>query len=145
MAYFGAFTQADADAINESRFIIEKDIPEIVSKFYTQLLRYPPTRKHFMRQDGTLDQEYLQLRMHHLTNFWRRTAYGEFDDNYARYVDYVGRARTSHAGDHRPGCGPPAGSRGLRAGPGNAHLGREPRRGGCESGGDRRWRKEDRP
>ena len=99
MAEFVGFTEQDAGAIHESRFILEKYIPEIVSKFYSQLLRYPPTRKHFMRQDGTLDQEYLQLRMHHLTNFWRRTAYGEFDDNYARYVDYVGRAHTSHGAD----------------------------------------------
>ena len=99
MAEFVGFTQADADAINESRFIIEKYIPEIVSKFYAQLLRYPPTRKHFLRKDGSLDQEYLQLRMHHLTNFWRRTAYGVFDDNYARYIDYVGRAHTSRGAD----------------------------------------------
>jgi nitrite reductase/ring-hydroxylating ferredoxin subunit len=99
MAEFVGFTQQDAEAIHESRFIMEKYIPEIVSKFYTQLLSYPPTRKHFLRKDGTLDQEYLQLRMHHLTNFWRRTAYGEFDDTYARYVDYVGRAHTSNGAD----------------------------------------------
>lgn len=99
MAEFVGFTQADADAIHESRFIIEKYIPEIVSKFYTQLLRYPPTRKHFMKKDGSLDQEYLQLRMHHLSNFWRRSAYGVYDDNYARYIDYVGRAHTSHGAD----------------------------------------------
>jgi len=99
MAEFVGFTQVDADAIHESRFIIEKYIPEIVSKFYTQLLRYPPTRKHFLRKDGTLDQEYLQLRMHHLANFWRRTAYGVYDDNYARYIDYVGRAHTSRGAD----------------------------------------------
>lgn len=99
MAEFVGFTQADADAIHESRFVIEKYIPEIVSKFYTQLLRYPPTREHFLRKDGTLDQEYLQLRMHHLANFWRRTAYGIYDDNYARYIDYVGRAHTSRGAD----------------------------------------------
>jgi nitrite reductase/ring-hydroxylating ferredoxin subunit len=99
MAEFVGFSEHDAEAIHESRFIVEKYIPEIVSKFYIKLLSYPPTRKHFLRQDGSLDQEYLQLRMHHLTNFWRRTAYGEFDDNYARYVDYVGRAHTSHGAD----------------------------------------------
>jgi len=37
--------------------------------------------------------------MHHLTNFWRRTASGKYDDDYARYVDYVGRAHTSHGAD----------------------------------------------
>jgi nitrite reductase/ring-hydroxylating ferredoxin subunit len=52
-----------------------------------------------MRADGTLDQDYLQLRMHHLTNFWRRTAKGVFDDDYARYVDYVGRAHTEGGAD----------------------------------------------
>jgi len=35
--------------------------------------------------------------MQHLTNFWRRTGDGVFDDDYARYVDYVGRAHTSRA------------------------------------------------
>lgn len=99
MAEFVGFTQADAEAIRESRFIIEKYIPEIVSKFYAQLLRYPPTRKYFLKPDGTLDQDYLQLRMHHLTNFWRRTADGVFDDEYARYVDYVGRAHTERGAD----------------------------------------------
>jgi nitrite reductase/ring-hydroxylating ferredoxin subunit len=99
MAEFVGFTQAEAEAIRETRFIIEKYIPEIVSKFYAQLLRYPPTRKYFMKKDGTLDQDYLQLRMRHLGNFWRRTASGVFDDEYARYVDYVGRAHTSHGAD----------------------------------------------
>jgi nitrite reductase/ring-hydroxylating ferredoxin subunit len=37
--------------------------------------------------------------MHHLTNFWRKTASGKYDDEYARYVDYVGRAHTSRGAD----------------------------------------------
>jgi nitrite reductase/ring-hydroxylating ferredoxin subunit len=37
--------------------------------------------------------------MQHLANFWRRTAGGVYDDEYARYVDYVGRAHTSHGAD----------------------------------------------
>jgi len=37
--------------------------------------------------------------MHHLGNFWRRTASGVYDDDYARFVDYVGRAHTSHGAD----------------------------------------------
>jgi nitrite reductase/ring-hydroxylating ferredoxin subunit len=99
MAEFVGFTQAEAEAIRESRFIIEKYIPEIVSKFYAHLLRYPPTRKYFLKKDGSVNQEYLQLRMQHLANFWRRTAGGVYDDEYARYVDYVGRAHTSHGAD----------------------------------------------
>ena len=39
--------------------------------------------------------------MRHLTNFWIRTADAIFDDEYARYVDYVGRAHTSHGADPR--------------------------------------------
>jgi len=99
MAEYVGFTETDAKAIRESGLIIEKYIPEIVAKFYAQLLRYPPTRKYFLKKDGTIDQDYLQLRMHHLTNFWRRTTLGEYDDTYARYVDYVGRAHTSHGAD----------------------------------------------
>ncbi len=99
MAEFVGFTQADADAIRESALVVEKYIPDIVSRFYAQLLRYPPTRKYFMRADGSLDQDYLQLRMVHLTNFWRRTASGVFDDDYARYIDYVGRAHTERGAD----------------------------------------------
>ena len=99
MAEYVGFGEAEVEAIRESRFIIEKYIPEVVSKFYAQLLRYPPTRKYFLRKDGTLDQDYLQLRMKHLGNFWRRTASGMYDDDYARYVDYVGRAHTSKGAD----------------------------------------------
>ncbi len=99
MSEFVGFTQNDADAIKETHLIIEKYIPEIVGKFYAQLLSYPPTRKLFLKKDGTLDQDYLQLRMHHLTNFWRRTSAGVYDDNYARFVDYVGRAHTTHGAD----------------------------------------------
>ena len=99
MAEFVGFTQADSESIRESALIIEKYLPEIVSQFYTHLLRYPPTRRHFLKEDGTVDQDYLQLRMHHLTNFWRRTAGGKYDDDYARYVDYVGRAHTSQGAD----------------------------------------------
>jgi len=99
MAEFVGFTQAHADAIKESRYIIEKYIPDIVAQFYTNLLDYAPTRKLFLKKDGTIDQDYLQLRMHHLGNFWRRTASGVYDDDYARFVDYVGRAHTSHGAD----------------------------------------------
>lgn len=99
MADFVGFTSADADIIRQTKPIIEKHLPEIVSKFYSHLLRYPPTRKFFLKKDGSVDQDYVELRMRHLTNFWLRTADGVFDDDYARYVDYVGRAHTSHGAD----------------------------------------------
>jgi hypothetical protein len=60
---------------------------------------YPPTRKYFLDKEGVIDEEHLQLRMHHLTNFWRRTAAAEYDDDYASYVDYVGKAHTSRGAD----------------------------------------------
>ncbi|MCH7589346.1 MAG: protoglobin family protein [Chloroflexi bacterium] len=99
MAEFVGFRKEDIAAIRETRFIIEKHIPKIVAKFYDHLLRYPPTRKYFLKIDGSLDRENLQLRMTHLTNFWRRTASGEFDDDYAQFVEYVGRAHTSQGAD----------------------------------------------
>ncbi len=99
MAEYVGFTAADADAIRQTKPIIEKHLPEIVSKFYAHVLRYPPTRKFFLNEDGTLNQEYLELRMRHLTNFWLRTAEAVYDDDYARYVDYVGRAHTSRGAD----------------------------------------------
>ena len=99
MTDFVGFTPQDAEAIQQTGLVIEKYIPSIVADFYAHLLRYPPTRKHFIRPDGTVDQIYLQKRMHHLTNFWRRTAAGDYDDEYARYIDYVGRAHTSHGAD----------------------------------------------
>lgn len=99
MLEFIGFTSEDGRTIREAAIIIEKHIPTIVADFYANLLRYPPTRKHFLKPDGSLDEDYLQKRMLHLTNFWRRTASGEYDDEYARYVDYVGRAHTSHGAD----------------------------------------------
>ncbi|MCC7354394.1 MAG: Rieske 2Fe-2S domain-containing protein, partial [Anaerolineae bacterium] len=99
MAEFVGFTEADAGMIRQSKPLIEKHLPNIVAQFYAHLLRYPPTRKFFLKKDGTIDQEYVELRMRHLTNFWLRTASGVFDDDYARYVDYVGRAHTSRGAD----------------------------------------------
>lgn len=99
MAEFVGFRPEDADVIRRTKPVIEQHLPDIVGKFYAHLLRYPPTRQWFFRPDGTLDQDYLELRMRHLTNFWVRTAEGNFDDEYARYVDYVGRAHTSHGAD----------------------------------------------
>lgn len=99
MTDFVGFTPEDAKTIRASGLIIEKYIPDIVAAFYAHILHYPPTRKHFLKKDGTIDQDYLQKRMHHLTNFWRRTAAGQYDEEYARYVDYVGRAHTSHGAD----------------------------------------------
>ena len=99
MTEFVGFTSEDAKAIRESGLVIEKHIPNIVSAFYENLLRYPPTRNLFLKNDGSIDHDYLQKRMHHLTNFWRRTASGVYDEDYARYVDYVGRAHTSHGAD----------------------------------------------
>ena len=101
MSEFVGFGAQDADIIRQTKPIIEKHLPEIVTKFYSHLLRYPPTRQWFLKSDGTIDQEYVELRMRHLTNFWLRTADAIFNDEYARYVDYVGRAHTSHGADPR--------------------------------------------
>lgn len=99
MADFVGFTAADEQAIVKTRPIVEKHLPGIVSDFYEHLLRYPPTRKFFLKKDGTLDEAYLQLRMRHNANFWLRTVEGNYDDEYALYIDYVGRAHTSHGAD----------------------------------------------
>ena len=99
MADFVGLTPSDIETIKQTGPIVEKHLPEIVSKFYGHLLRYPPTRKFFLKKDSSIDQEYVELRMRHLTNFWIRTAQGEYDDDYARYIDYVGRAHTSHGAD----------------------------------------------
>jgi nitrite reductase/ring-hydroxylating ferredoxin subunit/hemoglobin-like flavoprotein len=99
MANFIGFSEQDREAIKETRFILEKHIPAIVGRFYSQLLRYPATRQFFLKKDGSVDQEYLQLRMHHQVNFWRRTASVDFNEDYARFIDYVGRAHTSQGAD----------------------------------------------
>jgi nitrite reductase/ring-hydroxylating ferredoxin subunit/hemoglobin-like flavoprotein len=99
MAEFVGFTDADAKAIRQSALVVEKHLPEIIGRFYTNLLQYPPTRKIFLKKDGSVDEDYLQLRMLHQANFWRRTAGGIYDDDYARFVDYVGRAHTSRGAD----------------------------------------------
>ena len=101
MADFIGFTPADAQAIRDTRPFIEPHLPAIIGEFYAQLLRFPATRKHFLKADGTVDQDYLELRMQHQANFWRRTLSGVFDDDYARFVDYVGRAHTSQGADPR--------------------------------------------
>src|SRR5512143_3053099 len=101
MGEFVGLSGKDEETIKRTMPVIEKHLPEIVSKFYSHLLRYPPTRKVFLKKDGTVDQDYVELRMRHLTNFWLRTAKGIYDDDYARYIDYVGRAHTSHGADPR--------------------------------------------
>lgn len=99
MAEYVGFTPADAAVIRQTQWIIAKHLPAIVSEFYTHLLRYPLTRNLFLQPDGTINEQYLLLRMRHLSNFWLRTAQGVYDDEYADYVDYVGRAHTSHGAD----------------------------------------------
>ncbi len=99
IAEFVGFSDQDAAAIRETRFIIEKHIPSIVAGFYSKLLRFPATRRLFQRPDGSIDREYLELRMQHQANFWRRAASGEYDEDFARFVDYVGRSHTSGGAD----------------------------------------------
>ena len=98
---FLGFSEDDAAAVRKTSLIVEKYLPKMIGDFYTQLLRYPPTRKYFLKKDGTIDQDYLQLRMHHQNNFWRRVALGVYDDEFASFVDYVGRAHTSRGADSR--------------------------------------------
>jgi nitrite reductase/ring-hydroxylating ferredoxin subunit len=99
MAQFVDFRPEHAEAIRATRFIVEKHIPSIVADFYGHLLSFPATRKHFLKKDGSIDQEYLEWRMQHQAAFWRRTAAAEFTEDYARFVDYVGRAHTSQGAD----------------------------------------------
>ncbi|MGB8647025.1 MAG: Rieske 2Fe-2S domain-containing protein [Anaerolineae bacterium] len=101
MAQFVDFSEQDVQFIRRTKPIIEKHLPEIIDKFYAHLLRYPPTRKFFIKKDGSIDQEYLEMRMRHQANFWLRTADAIFDDEYATYLDYVGRAHTSRGADPR--------------------------------------------
>ena len=99
MAQFVNFQPEHAEAIRATRFVVEKHIPAIVADFYANLLSFPATRKHFLKKEGSIDQEYLEWRMQHQAAFWRRTAQGVFDEDYARFVDYVGRAHTSQGAD----------------------------------------------
>ena len=96
---FVDFSDEDAATVRETRFIIEKYLPSITADFYTQLLRFPATRRFFLRPDGSVDREYLALRMRHQASFWRRAASGIYDDDFARFLDYVGRAHTSQGAD----------------------------------------------
>ncbi|HSJ59523.1 MAG TPA: Rieske 2Fe-2S domain-containing protein [Anaerolineae bacterium] len=99
MAEFIGLTEADVDVIRRTRPILEKHLPDVVARFYAHLLRYPPTRRVFSRADGSIDHDYLELRMRHQHNFWLRTAEGVYDDDYAEYVAYVSRAHTSRGAD----------------------------------------------
>ena len=99
MAEFVGFTRDDEQAILKTKPIVEKHLARIVSDFYEHLLRYPPTRKFFLDKEGNIDVPYLALRMRHNANFWRRTVEGNYDDDYASYIDYIGRAHTSHGAD----------------------------------------------
>ncbi len=99
MAEFIGFGDADAEAIRQTKSVLEKHLPDIVTKFYAHLLRYPPTRRFFLKKDGSINHDYLELRMRHLTNFWLRTAEAVYNDDYASYVDYVGRAHTARGAD----------------------------------------------
>jgi len=99
MAQFVDFNEADAETIKQTRSIVEKHLPELVARFYSHLLRHPPTRKFFLKKDGSIDQPYVELRMRHLTSFWLHAAGGVYDDGFAGYLDYVGRAHTSHGAD----------------------------------------------
>jgi nitrite reductase/ring-hydroxylating ferredoxin subunit len=99
MAQFVDFQPEHREAIRATHNIVEKHLPAIVADFYAQLLSFPSTRKHFLRTDGTIDQEYLEFRMQHQATFWRRTAQAVFDEDYARFLDYVGRAHTSQGAD----------------------------------------------
>lgn len=99
MSEFVGFGEEDAETIRKSKPYVEKHLPEIVDKFYAHVLRYPPLRRFFLKKDGSIDQEYLELRMRHQSNFWSRTADAIFDDEYARFLDYVGRAHTSRGAD----------------------------------------------
>jgi len=99
MAQFVDFQPEHAEVIRATRFVVEKHIPAIVADFYNQLLSFPATRKLFLDKQGNIDQEYLALRMQHQATFWRRTAAAVFDEDYARFIDYVGRAHTSQGAD----------------------------------------------
>src|SRR5512135_805641 len=99
MAQFVDFNEADAETIRQTKPIVEKHLPELVTKFYSHLLRHPPTRRFFLKKDGSIDQAYVELRMRHLTSFWLHAASGVYNDGFAGYVDYVGRAHTSHGAD----------------------------------------------
>ena len=99
MAQFVNFQPEHIEAIRATRFVVEKHIPAIVADFYANLLSFPATRKHFLKKDGAIDQDYLEWRMQHQAAFWRRTAQAVFDEDYARFVDYVGKAHTSQGAD----------------------------------------------
>jgi hemoglobin-like flavoprotein len=61
MSEFVGFRVEDADVIRQTKPVVEKHLPNIVSKFYAHLLRYPPTRQWFLKADGTIDEQERRL------------------------------------------------------------------------------------
>jgi hypothetical protein len=81
MAEFIGFTDKDASAIHESGLVVRNTFRRLwVSFIHT--FELPPTRTHFLKADGTVDRDICDC-AYHLTNFWRRTASGKYDDDYA--------------------------------------------------------------
>ena len=54
MAQFIGFSAADAETIQQTKPIIEKHLPELVTQFYSHLLRHPPTRSRGRRSPASL-------------------------------------------------------------------------------------------
>ncbi len=55
MADFVGFTFANEQAIVQTKAIVAKHLPTIVGDFYDHLLRYPPTRKFFLKGEVRLE------------------------------------------------------------------------------------------
>jgi hypothetical protein len=74
MAEFTGLTTEDLDLVRSTGPLVLEHAEALTSAVYDHFLRFPSTRKFFLADDGSVDQERLARRKHSLARWLRHSA-----------------------------------------------------------------------
>jgi len=94
---FVGFDEADVAMIRRTAPVLLKHERAITDALYEHFLRFPPTARFFLLDDGTPDNERLERRKHSLGRWLHETAQAALTHDFGYYLLAVG---LSHS--HRP-------------------------------------------
>ncbi|KAI3642326.1 hypothetical protein MP228_011881 [Amoeboaphelidium protococcarum] len=111
LAKFAEFGEDDIKAIHESAPLVEPLVPAIVDAVYVKLFSFDLTKAVFTQRNSSfkgqvahnlkdlhLDNDQIKFRKDFLGKYLKKLVTGKYDDNFVRYLDYVGKIHTDYSG-----------------------------------------------
>lgn len=92
------FTEKDWDTLQATEPYLRGQLRDIVEHLYEEFMKYEPTARFYLNEDGSLDEESYEHRVHGFVLWLERVFDWPEDEKYIKYLKDVGEIHTEHLG-----------------------------------------------